>query len=123
MNHKGAGLCATLKKQGYCAVSFVDADESLLKQLRISDRSEYGNMFHPAEYMDNPAKKMSWEMSYAAVRNNILQAYTLVSRRNTDKVIFEQISASSNEQGSGVILLPFVCAMEKTVLFAGQACP
>jgi len=113
MQKKGTGLCATLKRQGYAAVPFADADESLLEQLRSSDRSDYGNIFHLTEYMDNPARKMSWDMSFAAVRDNVLQAYTLVTRKNADNVIFEQISVSANEQGSGVILLPFVCAMDQ----------
>ena len=108
MDKKGSGLCATLERLGYRAVSFRDLDPALLDQLRHSDRSEYGNeMFHPALYLDNPESRLSPDLSFAAVRDGQLAAYSLVTMEDEKTAQFAQLSVSAGEQGRGVILLPF----------------
>ncbi len=113
MDSRGTRLCEFLKRHGYGTVSFADADDDIISQIRGSCRSEYGNTFDITAYFDNPARKLSKELSFAAVKDGKLAAYTLVTRPAEKKAVFEQISDSSAERGSGVILLPFAAAMDK----------
>ena len=113
MERKGKRLCATLERQGYTPVSFDALDEELLNQLRCSDRSEYANMFHPTLFLDDPAKKLSPDLSFAAVKDGRLVSYCLVSMADRRTAIFEQISVSAREQGQGIILLPYICSMNQ----------
>ena len=113
MDQKGNRLCETLNRQGYRAVSFGELDEDLLTQLKFSDRSEYANIFHPSLYLENPANKLSWELSFAAVKDGKLSAYCLVTMGDEKSAMFDQISVSAGELGMGVILLPYVFSMER----------
>ena len=113
MDLKGKRLCETLKRQGYRAVSFGELDEDLLTQLKLSDRSEYANIFHPSMYLENPAHKLSRELSFAAVNEGKLSAYCLVTMGDERSAMFDQISVSAGELGMGVILLPYVFSMER----------
>ena len=113
MDQKGKRLCETLKRQGYRAVSFGELNEDLLTQLKFSDRSEYANIFHPAIYLENPANKLSRELSFAAVKDGKLSAYCLVTMGDERSAMFDQISVSAGELGMGVILLPYVFSMER----------
>ena len=113
MKLRGERLCQTLKRQGYRALSFQDMDKDLLEQLGNSDRSEYGNVFHPSLYLENPAKRLDRDMSFAAVKDGKLAAYSLVAMGDDDSAVFDQISVSKEESGHGVILLPFACSMAR----------
>lgn len=112
MNEKGNRLCSFLERKGYRAVSFADADEDLLFQLRNSRRSDYGNAFDPSMYLDIPENRLSWDMSHAVKKEGRLASYTLVTQNSPTKVVFEQISESAAEQGTGVVLLSFAAAMK-----------
>ena len=57
-------------------------------------------------------------MSFAAMRDGRLAGYVLVTQNSPTKAVFEHISESSLEQGSGLILMPFAAAMEK--VFTGS---
>ena len=113
MERKGKRLCEMLEMHGYRAVSFQDLSKEFLEQVRVSDVSEYANMFHPAMYLDNPAYKLSWDLSFAAVRDGKLAAYCLVTMGDEKSAMFDQISVSADEQGRGVILLPYVYSMQR----------
>ena len=113
METKGRRLCDMLEMRGYRVVSFRDMDESLLEELRNSDRSEYANIFHPAAWLDDPSYKLSWDLSCAAERNGKLSGYCLVTEGDKSSAIFDQISVSASEMGQGVILLPYVYSMKQ----------
>ena len=115
MEQKGQRLCKVLERNGYRAVSFQDLEPDLLEQIRSSDSTAYANSFHPAEFLDNPARKMSWDLSYATVKDGTVAAYCLVSMPDHKSAVFEQISVSSDEMGQGVILQPFVSSMTRFV--------
>ena len=113
MDQKGKRLCETLNRQGYRAVGFGELNEDLLTQLKFSDRSEYANIFHPSMYLENPANKLSRELSFAAVKDGKLSAYCMVTMGDESSAMFDQISVSAGELGMGVILLPYVFSMER----------
>lgn len=115
MDEKGNRLCRTLIMQGYRAVSFRDMDKGLKEQLAFSDRTEYGNIFHPALHLEDPSKQLDRELSYAAVRDGKLSAYCLVTRADPKSAVFDQISVSAAEQGGGVILLPYAFAVNQVI--------
>lgn len=113
MKQKGEKMCALLLRWGYEAVSFRDAEESVIEQLRFPERSGYGATFDVAGFLDNPAKKTDWDMSFAAVNGGRLAAYTLVTRDSESAVVFQIISDSVSDRGKGVVLLPFVESMKR----------
>ena len=112
MDSKGTKLCSYLKRHGYSTVRFADADNALIGQIRNSSQSDFQNPLSPALFMDDPAKQLSTDMSFAAVKDGKLAAYTLVTKQAEKKAVFEHISVSSAERGSGIILLPFAAAMD-----------
>ena len=113
MNEKGSRLSAYLQRRGYQVTSFADAPEDIIDQLRRSPRSEYKNMLDPAVFLDIPENRLSWELSFAAMKDNRLAGYVLVTQNSPTKAVFEHISESDAEQGTGLILLPFAAAMKK----------
>jgi len=113
MEKKGKRLCEMLEMHGYSAVSFQDMDEGIKKQLVQSDKSEFANIFHPDLYLEDESKLLSWDLSYAAVKEGTLAAYCLVSMGNSKSAMFDQISVSAAELGRGVILLPYVYSMQR----------
>ena len=119
MERRGNRLCAYLEHKGCEAVSFKDMDEDLRRQLMESAHSDYKNTMDPSPFLMLEEKNLSWDMSFAAVRDKKLAAYTLVTQMSETKVIFEQISDSAAERGTGCILLPFARAMEA---FGNSSC-
>ncbi|MBQ3841605.1 MAG: GNAT family N-acetyltransferase [Ruminiclostridium sp.] len=111
MNERGNRICEHLKRHGYETVSFADADDGIIAQIRGSDSSGFENPFETASFFDEPSRKLSRELSFAAVKNCELAAYTLVSQPSPEKCVLEQIAVSRNKRGTGVILLPAVQSM------------
>ena len=69
-------------------------------------------MLDPAAFLDNPANMLSWEMSCLAMKDDRLAAYVLVTQNSPTKAVFEHISESNAEQGTGLILLPYAASMK-----------
>ena len=113
MSGSGGKLCDMLKRRGYTCVSFADAPDNLIDEIYNSHENSFGNRLAVKAFFDNPQKMMNMDMSFAAVRDNSLAAYTLVTSPDRSSAVFEHISASEKEIGSGCILLPFSCSMEK----------
>lgn len=113
MEEKGERLCNTLRRAGYQEVCFQEMNQDLRNQLRLSDKSDFGNMFHPAAYLDDDTKKLSYDLSFSAVRDGNLAAYCLVAMGDQKSAMFEQISVSKKEQGRGVILLPYASSVKR----------
>ena len=107
MDKKGNDLCGTLERRGYSAMSFADCPEEILKAVYFSESTEYKNSLDPRPFFDVKAKNMLMDISFACVRNGKLAAYVLATGKGSSAVIFEHISASAEEIGSGAIVLPF----------------
>lgn len=112
MSETGGKLCAMLERQGYSCVSFSEASDDLLDEIYHSHENSFKNQLNAKAFFDNPQKKMNMNMSFAAVQNHSLAAYTLVTSPDKASAVFEHISASENHIGSGCILLPFSYSME-----------
>jgi len=113
MEHRGLKMCALLSRWGYETVSFAKAGPDVIAQLRSPEKTGYGSTFDIAAYLDNPGKKAAWDMSFAALKENRLAAYTLVTHDAEKSVVFQLISDAVWARGSGVILLPFVQSMNQ----------
>ena len=113
MEQHGNGLCGTLERRGYRAFPFSECPREVLEQVYYSCMTDYGNTLDPRPFFDVKAKNMLWDMSFAAVRENKLSAYVLTVGAGASAVIFEHISASKTEIGSGAILLPFCRSMDR----------
>lgn len=125
MEEKGDRMCTLLRRWGYETVSFEEAGDEILSQLRDPEGHGYGNTFDVAPFLDDPARKTAYDMSFAAVLERKLAAYTLVTRDSGEGVVFQIISDAVWARGSGVILLPFAESMKsfyeggcKTALYA-----
>ena len=105
--------CAWLNRSGCKAVSFADADEDILRQIRESHSSAFGNPFDPSVYFRLPSKKLSMDLSCAAVKDGTLLAYTLLSQQTRDAVILEQMASAADSRDLGAILLPFVYSVDR----------
>ncbi len=112
MSGRGERICAMLTRRGYRTVSFADADADIIRQICESDRSDFGNPFETRSFFEEPAKKLSRELSFAAVKDGKLAAYTLISLAAPGKVIFEQMAEARSKRGTGVIILPFAGFMK-----------
>ena len=111
MNERGNRICEYLKRHGYEKVSFADAGTDIIGQIRSSDRSGFENPFETGLFFDEPSRKLSRELSFAAIKDGELAAYTLVSQLSPEKCVLEQIAVSRNKRGTGVILLPAAQSM------------
>ncbi len=120
MESRGKRICEMLKRRGYAAVSFSDAGSGIIGQIRDADRSDFGSPFETRSYFDEPSRKLSRELSFAAVKNGELAAYTLVTLPSPEKCFIEHIAVSSKKRGSGVILLPFAEAVGSFLAGGGK---
>ncbi|MBQ1741801.1 MAG: hypothetical protein II045_01770, partial [Oscillospiraceae bacterium] len=105
--------CARLQRRGCGVVSFAEADEGLLPQIRDSHSTAFRNPLDPSAFFRHPSKKLSMELSFAAVKEGRLLAYTLYSQPSRDAVVLEQMAASADARGSGAILLPLVRSVDR----------
>ena len=119
METRGRRVCDMLRRHGYETVSFADADDDIIGQIRDSDKSGFGNPFETRSFFDDPSRKLSRELSFAAVKNGELAAYTLASLLSPEKGVMEQIAVSEKKRGTGVILLPFAESVERFTASGG----
>lgn len=105
--------CVRLQRRGCDVVSFAEADEALLRQIRDSHSSTFCNPLDPSAFFRHPSKKLSMELSFAAVKKGRLLAYTLYSQPSRDAVVLEQMAASADARGSGAIMLPLVRSADR----------
>lgn len=117
---KGTRICDMLRRHGYKTVSFEDADDDIIRQIRDSDINGFKNPFETRSFFDEPARKLSRRISFAAVRDGEPAAYTLVSLPSPKKGVLEQISVSEKKLGTGVILLPFIETVRAFIENGGQ---
>ncbi len=111
MEEKGNTLCDVLKRQGITTERFDNAAPGVLEQIYNSCFNEYRNVLDPRSFFDIRARNLLYDMSYLAVKDGKVIAYTLVTKADSRSVVFEQISASSSYIGSGAVLLPFASAI------------
>lgn len=109
------------EKWGFICTSFREADESIIDEIYYSDENEYENSLSVKPFFDCKSRCMDMDMSFAAIKDGHVAAYTLVSRPYKDGVVFEQISTSRRYMQTGIVLFPFVRAMDKFKEFGCKA--
>lgn len=107
MEAEGNRKCDALRSMGYNTFSFADADDNILRQIKDSDTSDFGNPFETRSFFDDPTKNLSYELSFVTVKDSELVAFTLASLPAPKKGVLEQIVVSKKDRGKGIILLPF----------------
>ncbi len=120
MNSSGKRICNMLERFGYKALSFAEADAEITDQIRNSDKSDFDSPFETCSFFDEPSRKLSRELSFAAVKDGELAAYTLVSLPSPEKCVLEQIVSSSKKRGSGVIMLPLAETVRNFIAGGGK---
>lgn len=119
MERTGNKLCEILLRQGFTCVSFAKAGEMLQKKLYESKKNEFQNRLEICSYLENKEKNMEMNMSFMAVKDQEIAAYTLIRRPDPYSAVFEQISSHEKYQGSGCIMLPFAASMD---MFKKEQC-
>lgn len=112
MAETGEKFCGVLLRQGYRCVSFADADSKLLHNLYNSGVNGFQNRLDIRPYLEQKSRCADMEMSFMAVKDGTIAAYTLVRRPDRKSAVFEHISVHEKYIGSGCILLPFAKSME-----------
>ncbi len=112
MEETGNKFCEILLRQGYKSISFAEADNSLIENLYHSKNSDFQNRLDVRPYINRKSKCLDKDMSFMAVKENTITAYTLVRRPNQKSAVFEHISVHEKYIGSGCILLPFASSMK-----------
>ncbi len=105
--------CSLLQRTGCEAVSFADADEDILRQVRESHTSSFQNPLDPSGFFRGATKKLSMDLSCAAVKDGKLLAYSLLTQQDHNSVVFEQMASSADGRGFGAVLLPFVYSVDR----------
>lgn len=113
MARTGSKFCDILLRQGYRCISLAEADDSVTEALYDSGSSDFHNRLDVRPYLDHGAMRLDRSMSFLAVKDHTIAAYTLVRRPDPASAVFEHISAHEKYIGSGCILLPFARSMEK----------
>lgn len=117
MDSTGNKLNAMLKRNGFECVSFQNAPVNILDEIYYSGESDFDNPLPVRPFFDFPSRRMDPCMSFAAVKDGHLVAYSLVSRPGKYSAVFEQTSVSEKYRGTGVILLPFSESMNSVETF------
>lgn len=111
MTRTGNTFCRILLNQGFQCVSFAEAGNEMLNELYDSEKSDFHNHLDVRLFLDNQSRCLDREMSFLAIKDGVLAAYTLVRRPDRFSAVFEHISAHEKYIGSGCILLPFARSM------------
>ncbi len=112
MAAKGQRYVDLLLNRGYSVCSFAQASSEELDAVYNSADSSYGNPMNPKIFFDDENRKMDRDMSFLCMKDGTLASYSLVSRQDERTAVFEEISSSVSQQGSGCIFLPFAYSMK-----------
>ena len=112
MAEKGQRYVDLLLSRGFSVRSFAQASPEELDAVYHSANSAYGNPLNPQIFFTDANRKMDRDMSFLCMKDGELAAYSLVSRQDERTAVFEEISSSISQQGSGCIFLPFAYSMK-----------
>lgn len=111
-------LYSFVENHGYHAVSFNELTKAELRQIRNNPDREFDSYLRPGVLMDDAAGGFSAELSFAAVKDGKVAAYTIIRRPDAKSCIFEIICVAKSERNSGVFILPFLSSL-KTIKSSG----
>lgn len=117
MNEKGNKLNDMLKRKGFECISFHEASQKILDEIYHSSESDFDNPLPVQPFFDYQSRCMDRCMSFVAVKDGHLAAYSLVSRPGKNSAVFEQTAVSEKYRGTGIILLPFSESMNSVATF------
>lgn len=105
--------CARMLCHGCEVVSFAEAGEATISQIRDSRTSGFRNPLDPSSFFTFSSRKLAGDMSFAVVKKGRLLGYTLLSRPSTNAVIMEQMAVAQDVRMSGVVMIPLVCSVDR----------
>lgn len=94
MEETGDKFCRILHRQGYQRISFAEADNNLIESLYNSKNSDFQNQLDVRPYLSRKSKCLDKDMSFMAVKDNTITAYTLVRRPDQTSAVFEHVSVT-----------------------------
>lgn len=101
-----------LRDNAVC-IPFKDMDASAREQLLNSPHNEFDNTLNPAPFLTNNARRADSDFSTIMLKDGILCSYVIITRPDRDTVCFEQISETHSKIGTGSIIAPMCCALER----------
>ena len=111
-------LYSFVENHGYRAVSFNELTKAELRQIRNNPDKEFDSYLRPGVLMDDTAGGFSADMSFAALKDGKVAAYTIVRSPDGKSCIFEIICVAKSERNSGVFILPFLSSL-KAIIASG----
>lgn len=104
-------LCAEMESRGYVTESFARLRPEELDQIRCNAGDEYAPELHPERLMDDTAGGFAPELSFAAVKDGRVAAYTIVRAPGAKRCVFEIVCAAKSQRGTGAYLLPVLASI------------
>ncbi len=102
----------TIIGSGYQCVSFEEADEALLEQIRNSAHNDFKNTLDPNELFNIPNYILK-DYSFLLAKNGTVIAYTILSVNGRDVVAFDHIAACEKYRNMGFVLAPVLRSLDK----------
>lgn len=102
-HNEGKAIIAHFVRKGYRCVAFEQASNDVIQQLIESQSSPFRNSLNVSPGI---IERMDKSLSFALLHDNVLMAYTIVSRQDHRSVTFEHLSAAQKVRGTGCFLLP-----------------
>ena len=122
MAKKGNAFRSMLLRKGYTCMPLSKASKEIENLLYNSKENDFENELDVRSFFDNKNKKLDSSLSFVVVKDDFPVAYTLVSKPDSESVVFEQMSAAKSYIRSGIIFLVFLETMAAilTVAKAGM---
>ena len=105
-------LCAAAEQRGFETLSFDRLTKEQLRQISENTDGTLDGSLRPGKLMKDTAGGFSAEMSFAAVKDGHVAAYSLIRKPDARHCVFEILCAGAPYRRSGIFLLPLMRTLE-----------
>ncbi|MDR1472878.1 MAG: GNAT family N-acetyltransferase [Synergistaceae bacterium] len=113
MAERGDRLVRWLEADGFSAVTFESAGDTVMKELYESGANEFGNDLDITPFLDGEGCNLLRSVSAVALKDGRPAAYCLVTGPDTVSAVFEQISVAKAYRNTGVLLMALAESMRR----------
>ncbi|MDR3280633.1 MAG: hypothetical protein LBT23_08970 [Synergistaceae bacterium] len=113
MARTGGRLIRWLEEDGFSAVTFENAKDAVMTELRESASNEFGNNLEISPFLDGEGCNILRSVSSVALKEEHPVAYCLVTGPDVVSAVFEQISVAKAYKNTGVLLLTIAESMRR----------
>ena len=114
-------LYAKMEATGFRTVSFAQLSENELAQIRDNPDGEFDSSLCPESLMVSGMGGLSPQMSFAAMKDGRVVAYSIIRSPDEKSYIFEIICVAKSERGNGIFILPFFRSLREIMASAAAS--